>query len=127
MKTFGTKLGVAYQIYDDILDLAGNEEETGKTLGTDLQKGKFTLPVLLMLQSGKDVNALRDMLLQDGPTAPSALAAILQEAGTIENAKAIARRFIGEATAQLDGIQDNRYSRGLRSIPRHLLGLLNGL
>jgi phage gp36-like protein len=51
----------------------------------------------------------------------------LQEAGTIENAKAIARRLIGEATAQLDGIQDNRYSRGLRSIPQHLLGLLNGL
>jgi geranylgeranyl pyrophosphate synthase len=80
-----------------------------------------------MLQSGKDVNALRDMLLNDEPTAPSALAAILQEAGTIENAKAIARRLIGEATAQLEGIQDNRYSRGLRSIPQHLLGLLNRL
>jgi octaprenyl-diphosphate synthase len=126
-KTFGTKLGVAYQIYDDILDFAGNEEETGKTLGTDLQKGKFTLPVLLMLQSGKDVSALRDMLLNDEPGSTAALAAILQEAGTIENAKAIANRLIAEAVEQLDGVQDNRYARGLRAIPEHLHGLLKGL
>ena len=126
-KTFGTKLGVAYQIYDDILDFAGNEEETGKTLGTDLQKGKFTLPVLLMLQSGKDVTALRDMLLNDEPGSTAALAAILQEAGTIENAKAIANRLIAEAVEQLDGVQDNRYARGLRAIPEHLHSLLKGL
>ena len=126
-KTFGTKLGVAYQIYDDILDFAGNEEETGKTLGTDLQKGKFTLPVLLMLQSGKDVSALRDMLLNDEPGSTAALAAILQEAGTIENAKAIANRLIAEAVEQLDGVQDNRYARGLRAIPEHLQSLLKGL
>jgi octaprenyl-diphosphate synthase len=126
-KTFGTKLGVAYQIYDDILDLAGSEEETGKTLGTDLQKGKFTLPVLLMLQSGKDVGALRDMLLNDTTSTTAALAAMLHEAGTIESAKAIANKLIAEALEQLAGIQDNRYALGLRAIPEHLQGLLKGL
>ncbi|MFY8269473.1 MAG: polyprenyl synthetase family protein [Terrimicrobiaceae bacterium] len=127
LKTYGTKLGVAYQIYDDILDLAGNEEETGKTLGTDLQKGKFTLPVLLMLQSGKDVNELHNMLLNEEPSTPSALAAILNEAGAIETAKTIAHRLINEALSQLDEIQDNRYARGLRSIPAHLRHLLETL
>jgi octaprenyl-diphosphate synthase len=51
LKTFGAKIGTAYQIYDDCLDIAGTEAETGKTLGTDLRKGKLTLPVLTLLES----------------------------------------------------------------------------
>ncbi|MEO5754074.1 MAG: polyprenyl synthetase family protein, partial [Chthoniobacterales bacterium] len=50
-KSFGAKIGTAYQIYDDCLDIAGTEAETGKTLGTDLRKGKLTLPVLILLES----------------------------------------------------------------------------
>lgn len=51
MKNYGARIGTAYQIYDDCLDLAGTEAETGKTLGTDLRKGKLTLPVLSLLES----------------------------------------------------------------------------
>jgi len=51
LKSFGMKIGAAYQIYDDCLDIAGDESVVGKTLGTDLRKGKLTLPVLLLLQS----------------------------------------------------------------------------
>lgn len=50
-RSFGYQLGCAYQIYDDVLDLTGTDEESGKTLGTDLQKGKWTLPVLHALQT----------------------------------------------------------------------------
>lgn len=124
LKTFGTKLGVAYQIYDDILDLAGSEEETGKTLGTDLQKGKFTLPVLLMLESGKDVDTLRDLLLRGDESASKVLTNILQDAGTIEAAKAIAERLINESLEQLSQIPSNPHTQGLRSIPEHLRKLL---
>lgn len=49
-RVYGDSLGVAYQIYDDCLDLFGSEGGTGKTLGTDLKKGKLTLPMLHMLQ-----------------------------------------------------------------------------
>jgi octaprenyl-diphosphate synthase len=51
MKSYGMKIGAAYQIYDDCLDIAGNESVIGKTLGTDLRKGKLTLPVLILLQA----------------------------------------------------------------------------
>ena len=51
MKTFGLKLGTAYQIYDDCLDIVGSEDTVGKTLGTDLRKGKLTLPILHLLQT----------------------------------------------------------------------------
>ncbi len=55
LKNFGMKIGAAYQIYDDCLDIAGNESIVGKTLGTDLRKGKLTLPVLLLLQSAPTI------------------------------------------------------------------------
>lgn len=47
LRRFGLNLGVAYQIYDDCLDLFGSEALAGKSLGTDLAKGKLTLPVFL--------------------------------------------------------------------------------
>jgi octaprenyl-diphosphate synthase len=54
LRRYGMRIGAAYQIYDDCLDLAGTEAKTGKTLGTDLRKGKFTLPVLTFLQSASE-------------------------------------------------------------------------
>jgi octaprenyl-diphosphate synthase len=48
---YGDKLGTAYQIYDDVLDLVGDEAVVGKTLGTDLEVGKLTLPILNLLDT----------------------------------------------------------------------------
>ncbi|CAM3070829.1 polyprenyl synthetase family protein [Rariglobus hedericola] len=47
---FGRHLGIAYQIYDDLADFFGQEKQIGKTLGTDLQSGKVTLPLLALLE-----------------------------------------------------------------------------
>lgn len=58
---FGRHLGTAYQIFDDLVDLYADESMIGKTLGTDLEKGKFTLPLLLLLE--KVTAAERDDLL----------------------------------------------------------------
>src|SRR5262245_307960 len=46
---FGRSLGIAFQIADDLLDVIGNESKTGKSLGTDLQKQKLTLPLIYLL------------------------------------------------------------------------------
>ena len=43
---YGEKLGLAFQIVDDLLDLTGDEQTVGKTLGRDLEKGKLTLPII---------------------------------------------------------------------------------
>jgi octaprenyl-diphosphate synthase len=48
--TFGLNLGTGYQVYDDLADFFGREEDIGKTLGTDLAGGKFTLPVILLFR-----------------------------------------------------------------------------
>ncbi len=47
---FGRHLGIAYQIYDDLVDFFGDEKRIGKTLGTDLLSGKLTLPLFALLE-----------------------------------------------------------------------------
>ncbi len=49
---FGERLGIAFQVVDDILDLEGDLETVGKTVGRDLEKGKLTLPMILLLDEG---------------------------------------------------------------------------
>jgi octaprenyl-diphosphate synthase len=50
LRQFGLAFGTAYQVYDDCVDLFGSEVAAGKSLGTDLAKGKLTLPVLLLCE-----------------------------------------------------------------------------
>jgi octaprenyl-diphosphate synthase len=47
---FGRHLGIAYQIYDDLVDFFGVEQRIGKTLGTDLMSGKLTLPLFVLME-----------------------------------------------------------------------------
>jgi octaprenyl-diphosphate synthase len=127
LKTFGAKVGTAYQIYDDCLDLAGTEEQTGKTLGTDIRKGKFTLPVLLMLQNGRGLglNGLRDLLLREENVDEDALAEMLAQAGSLKSAAQVAQRMVVEGKASLEPVPENRYVNGLRAIADHLIRLID--
>jgi octaprenyl-diphosphate synthase len=68
LASFGRNLGLAFQIADDLLDLTGTEEKTGKTLGSDLAQQKLTLPVihcLYKLPVG-DAEPLRAAIRGDG-------------------------------------------------------------
>ena len=128
LKTFGARLGTAYQIYDDILDIAGDEEEVGKTLGTDFQKGKLTLPVLLLLQSNDDAlrNRARELLLHEHNSGREELTALLKSSGAMRSAIDTAKRMVGEARTALDPVPANKYRNGLVAITGHLDHLLGG-
>ena len=54
LNRMGTLLGISYQIYDDCLDLLGVDAQAGKTLGTDVQKGKLTLPIFFLMKSDNE-------------------------------------------------------------------------
>lgn len=63
LEEYGLELGIAFQIIDDCLDLDGDERVVGKSLGTDLAKGKITLPLLYLMQQGPDAaDRLRALL-----------------------------------------------------------------
>lgn len=62
--SYGMHLGVAFQITDDILDIAGSPSKTGKSIGADIREGKYTLPLLLTIDnaSGPTRDSLMDIL-----------------------------------------------------------------
>ncbi len=62
LEEFGLELGIAFQIVDDCLDLDGDEAVVGKSLGTDLTKGKITLPMLYLLRDDGQAQKLKDLL-----------------------------------------------------------------
>ena len=66
MREFGERLGVAFQLADDLIDIESEADETGKTPGTDLREGKRTLPVIHVLASTDPDDArLRELLTGD--------------------------------------------------------------
>ena len=66
LRQFGLAFGTAYQVYDDCVDLFGSETAAGKSLGTDLAKGKMTLPVLLCLERAATADRARlEALIQN--------------------------------------------------------------
>jgi geranylgeranyl pyrophosphate synthase len=65
LRSYGTNLGLAFQIADDVLDFTGNETELGKPSGNDLRQGTITLPLIMWAEAQRyDSSLLRD--LQDG-------------------------------------------------------------
>ena len=106
---FGERVGVAFQLADDVIDLASDGATTGKTPGTDLREGVPTLPVLLTRRYADEHGdaASRHLVeLLDGDlTDDAALAevvAALREHPATEQARAEAERWGREAAAVLD-------------------------
>ncbi|WP_182870270.1 polyprenyl synthetase family protein [Stieleria mannarensis] len=66
---YGNSLGIAFQIADDFLDLWGDDHTVGKTLGTDLDQGKITLPVIRLLETATPTNRQAILEVLRGPAA----------------------------------------------------------
>lgn len=127
LKQFGLKLGTAYQVYDDCIDLVGDEAEIGKTLGSDLRKGKLTLPLIFLLQSARrsgDHEALSTLLLDGSEDDHAHIVAMLGERGSLQQATEAAQRLAEEAVAALEPLDDNRFSAGLRGVAEYLRVLI---
>ena len=94
MGHYGLEIGIAFQIADDVLDIAGDPRETGKTVGQDAKTGVLTLPVGL----GEDARAFREMARN---TDPEELRRLLQDAGAIDKARAVAAKYAERAKSRL--------------------------
>jgi octaprenyl-diphosphate synthase len=103
LATYGRSLGMAFQIADDLLDLIGEERSAGKSLGTDLEQQKLTLPVIYHLQQAPKENTdrLRDLLSSPGNHKRDALARELSASGAIDYARQRAEAFAAHAADHL--------------------------
>ena len=104
MTRFGERIGVAFQLADDLLDIASDSDLSGKTPGTDLREGVRTLPVLLALRSEDPADA-RLVSLLGGPLPDDAehaeALALLRAHPAMAEAAAVAHRWAAEARAAL--------------------------
>jgi octaprenyl-diphosphate synthase len=104
---FGRHLGTGYQIFDDVADLAGDEAGIGKTLGTDFESGKFTLPALLYLrQLEPGAAAAFAARMEQRLVAPAELADLMTAAGIPAECARAFRAEIDAADAALAPFAD---------------------
>jgi octaprenyl-diphosphate synthase len=120
LRNYGEYLGIAYQIYDDCLDLVGTEGATGKTVGTDLAKGKLTLPLLHVLaQAGPaEQERLHSIILHGTPENRTELLAQVVERGGLKNAVRRVQSYLDQAVASLQVLPKTTYRETLEGIPR---------
>jgi octaprenyl-diphosphate synthase len=122
---YGLKLGTAYQIYDDCLDLVGSEETVGKTLRTDLEKGKLTLPILNLLENSSEAqrSKLNKRIIEQQALDLPVLVGIAEYEGAIESAVDTAVDMLGTCRNHLVGLPGGEYVEALEQIT-HFLGAL---
>lgn len=111
---YGEKLGIAFQIVDDLLDLTGREQTVGKTLGLDLKNGKVTLPVIRCLRDCDEHE--RHLLIEQcrGTSRETALRAdtdrirrLLEDRGCVRYAVDHAAAFVADAKSAIDALPDS--------------------
>ena len=116
---FGSRVGLAFQIFDDVLDISGPPERTGKQRGTDLLDGTITLPLILARRRDPE---LRKLDLRTAVTTPAEAEAVcdrIAATGALEEARELALGHVAAAKAPLDGL-------GLADGARQALELVAG-
>ncbi len=103
LREFGAAVGTAYQVYDDCVDLFGSEAEAGKSLGTDLAKGKLTWPVLLAWERASVANrkTLEQLIQNWEPKNLAPVNALLAKYDTFEPSIREIQRFLDQARRAL--------------------------
>ncbi|MFN5557205.1 MAG: polyprenyl synthetase family protein [Chryseotalea sp.] len=115
MKLFGEKIGMAFQIKDDLFDYG--EEEIGKPLGIDIKEKKMTLPLIYALsQSGwlerrKITNIVRNE--SDKPRRVREVIEFVRQSGGIEYAQAVMNRYHADALNLLTNLPESNYKKSL--------------
>jgi len=100
---FGRRIGLAFQMLDDVLDVSGPVERTGKARGTDLLDGTVTLPFILAREQEPELAALDLSLLADAEQA-EALCERIAATGALERAREQALAVVADAKASLPEI-----------------------
>ena len=122
LRRYGLAIGTAYQVYDDCLDLFGSEAAAGKSLGTDLAKGKLTLPMLLLLERvGPGERARIQSLLQDWkPDAFPQLLTLLHDQQTLQGSRQALQQYLQHARRALMILPESESRTALSGLADYL-------
>jgi geranylgeranyl pyrophosphate synthase len=115
LRAFGSEIGLAFQLLDDVLDVAGPPERTGKARGTDLLDGTVTLPLIAAAEVDAGIRSA-DLRSLDATTA-EALCDRIAATGALDEVRSRALEMVAEAKKQLE-------SPAFDPEQRQLLGLV---
>jgi octaprenyl-diphosphate synthase len=122
LEAYGQKLGVAFQLVDDVLDFAGDPAATGKSLLTDLREGKMTYPLILAMERDPELGPMLERFLGTDdaaaidPDLASHIARTMVSAGVTEDCLALATRMCREAAKSLEVLPQGRARSALESV-----------
>jgi len=121
---FGMKIGIAFQMADDILDYMAEESELGKRLGKDLKEGKITLPLIRLLKTAPvpEITETRE-IIKNGfrKRGLQKILRLFKKYNTIENSMEEARAFIAQAKSELDVFSDSPARESLYAVADYTL------
>ena len=118
LKDFGKSIGTAFQIKDDLLDLLGEKLSIGKPAGRDLEKGKLTLPVILMLNEHVELRSkLQDVMNANDR---DSLRDMLETTDSIEAAFTFVRELVDSATTSVRSVLANDAAVQLCALAQHI-------
>jgi geranylgeranyl pyrophosphate synthase len=100
--TFGRRIGLAFQLLDDVLDVSGPASRTGKHRGTDLLDGTVTLPFILARERDRALAALDPRAIA-GPDEAERVCDRIEATGALDEARRRALEIVDDAKAHLDG------------------------
>ena len=127
MAEWGLKLGLCFQLMDDLIDITGDTETLGKPAGSDVVQGKKTLIAIHALDSGNDLPAFSKVYGKGECTDEDLAKAVeeLRNNGSIDYAMDRAMRYHSEAHSILDGLESSHALEVLRQLTDMQLTRIN--
>jgi heptaprenyl diphosphate synthase len=119
LTAYGQRLGMVFQIVDDVLDVVCTDEQLGKPAGNDLVTGVYTLPVIRAMAGEPDLQSLLGAPLDD--TTMQKARDVVRSNGAIGSSLSVAATYAVEATDAIRDLPDNPGVEALRSLPRQLV------
>ena len=124
LRVYGSQIGLAFQIIDDLLDYRGKDSETGKTQGIDFRDGQVTLPLIMLRSRVSDAEC--QVLKQKFGNGVSddemrMISGWMETRGAFAEVEATAHRLIDDAVKTLDGLPANPYRQLLQSIAEYIV------
>jgi geranylgeranyl pyrophosphate synthase len=111
LRAFGAEVGLAFQLLDDVLDVSGPLERTGKARGTDLLDGTVTLPLIVAAEADPGIRSV-DLRSLDFESA-EALCERIADTGALETVRSRAVQMVATAKSRLDGAEFEPEQRDL--------------